>query len=449
MDTRDPRWNSPAIRHAAEIGSYGMVIRLARTAAKLTQAQLGAQLGLDRSGISRLETGTAPVRDVMLLRRLASVFKIPPELFGLSTQQYRPPLADDRSGASPIVRVKDTTSDGGDDPVRRRSFLAASAGLLGSAAAGEAFISQLEGVLINASTSQRPLPPSQITAAIAVARSRFQACRYRELAAGLPQLIAAATTNAATCPNHASHAALADVYNLATRLLIKLGDDGPAYVTADRALTAARVGGDPIAIAESSRMVSSVLRRTGHRATAQQVIETAATSLDTTGRLTARGSATLAHLWCTAAYTAAQDGNRDQALTLIGDAAQVAARLDEPDRRRYVALGSPANVTLHRISIAYLLGDAGTAITLADGLPPATIAVTERRARYHIDVARAYMQWNKLEPCYHSLLDAYQAAPEEVAGRPAIRGMVTTLLSAERARQLSGLRRFATRIGAA
>jgi hypothetical protein len=86
---------------------------------------------------------------------------------------------------------------------------------------------------------------------------------------------------------------------------------------------------------------------------------------------------------------------------------------------------------------------------LASGLPPVTVGVTERCAHTHIDVARAYRQWGILEPCYRCLLGAYQTAPEEVAGRTAIRGMAPTMLSADHAQRLSGLRLCASHVGAA
>ena len=79
-----------------------------------------------------------------------------------------------------------------------------------------------------------------------------------------------------------------------------------------------------------------------------------------------------------------------------------ATRLGRDANHRFTAFG-PANVTLYQVSIAQVLGDSGTAIEHARTLRPAAIPTAERQGRYWIDVARAYHQWGKPEPCYRAL----------------------------------------------
>jgi hypothetical protein len=107
----------------------------------------------------------------------------------------------------------------------------------------------------------------------------------------------------------------------------------------------------------------------------------------------------------------------------------------------------PANVALYQVSIAQVLGDSGTAIEHAKTLRPATIPTAERQGRYWIDVARAYHQWGKPEPCFRALLSAERAAPR--------RGPLPSPRSPDNRRpppsrpppRLTGLPGFSRRIG--
>ena len=146
-----------------------------------------------------------------------------------------------------------------------------------------------------------------------------------------------------------------------------------------------------------------------------------------------------------AAYTAAVDGNRAAAGELIGEAKATATRLGGDANHRFTAFG-PANVALYQVSIAQVLGDSGTAIEHAKTLRPAVIPTAERQGRYWIDVARAFHQWGKPEPCYRALLAAERAAPAEVRYRPPVHRIAEDLLRAD-SRSLPGLPAFARRIG--
>jgi transcriptional regulator with XRE-family HTH domain len=69
--------------------SAGAVIRLARLARGLTQAQLGHLVGYSSSAISRIERSQLRVRDIVVLRRLAQALAISPEFVGVSTSVPR------------------------------------------------------------------------------------------------------------------------------------------------------------------------------------------------------------------------------------------------------------------------------------------------------------------------------------------------------------------------
>jgi hypothetical protein len=228
--------------------------------------------------------------------------------------------------------------------------------------------------------------------------------------------------------------------------MVKLNDDPLAWATADRALQAAQAGDDPLTLADARRAVATVLRRTGHRAQARDLLITAAQAITPGPRPAPAQLLMYGNLLQVAAYTAAVDGNRHAAAGYIAEAAATATRIGTDTTCGHTAFG-PSNVLLYQVSIAQVLGDNGTAIEHARKLRPAAIPTPERQGRYWIDVARAYHQWGKPEPCYHALLAAEQAAPAEVRYRPPVHRITEDLLRTSRSHSLPGLRTFARRIG--
>ncbi|MBB1259351.1 XRE family transcriptional regulator [Streptomyces alkaliterrae] len=279
--------------------------------------------------------------------------------------------------------------------------------------------------------------PSALAAAVRASRTEFSACRYDTLSRALPARIALAEAFGSEGSPEQAATAVARLYSIATRLCIKLGEDGLAPVTAGRALSAALGGADAVTVAGAHRMVSSTWRRRGDYARATDIAVTAAQELgagrtvDIAERLSAQ-----ANLYATAAYTAAKQGDRNTARGLVSEAAAIAGRLGHD---------GPGQVALHQVSVSYLLGDVGEAIEHARRVDPAGLPSAERRARYWIDVARAFEQWGKPDRCYRALLAAEQAAQEEVRRGP-VRVMAGGLMRHDRV--LPGVRAFARRVGA-
>ncbi|MFG3103270.1 helix-turn-helix domain-containing protein [Streptomyces sp. NPDC048182] len=453
MDRNHPIWHSTAMRDALARRDPGAIVRLARRAADITLAGLGGQVGYTAASLSRMERGKQPMRDLVLLQRLAACLDIPPHLLGLA-----PPREGAASERLDATRVGTQTLIGeeGDDPVRRRELLATLSGATAGALVGpptaahaspQPSLSGLADLLLH-----RQIPglaadpsPTTVTAAVDASRRDFGACRYDALARALPARIALAQALCAQGHTEPAATAVAELYTTAARLCIKLGEDTLAAVTADRALTAALDGGaDALTVAEAHRMVSSAWRRHGHHARATDVAVTAAQHLaadrstDATERLSVQGN-----LYATAAYTAAKQGDRHTAHSLIAEAEDTAGRLGHDALLRGTVFG-PSQVLLHQVSISHLLGDAGQAIEHARRIDPAALPTTERQARYWIDVARAFDQWDKPDRCYRALLAAERAAPQEVR-RGSVRTMADGLLRHDRT--LPGVRAFAGRVG--
>lgn len=448
MSTAPPAWLTlPAARDAAAQQRYGALLRLARTEAGLTLAQAGQLTGYSAATLSRLERGIQPLTDVRVLRRLAAVFAIPPDVFGLTDT---PSMSSTRT-APTATRLVDTGSGQG-GPVRRRQFLnvasaVAAAPLLDATNPavhnpGRLLVTSLENVVHQRPQTRATMPPDRVRRGMIAVKAYFQASRYRQLAERLPTLLATATADGSTDP-----AVVAELYNTATHVLIKLEVGGYGWLTAERALTAARTSGDPAVIANVTRNAATLYRRAGRYDLAENLALDAAEQLPIS-----RSDATAEHLslygmlLCNAAHSAAKAGDRSRANELLGYADRSAANLGG-DRNAYWTAFGPTNVISHRISSAFALGDAGAAIAHAARVPPGAIRIPERLSRYWVDVARAYHAWGKPARCYQALLTAERYAREEVRSRPVVRALAADLLSAPRQTGMREVREFAIRVG--
>lgn len=293
-----------------------------------------------------------------------------------------------------------------------------------------------------------PVTIPQLRQQVAVARSVFQLGRYTEAATRLPTLLSTTMATRAESDNvAAANSLLADLYTLASALMVKLDREQLAWTTADRAMQAAHDSDDLLAQASAHRAWVIVLRRTGHADDAQRLIFSTIATLQPELHRGPEHLSVYGSLLSTSAYTAAVDGDRDTARSLTAEAVEAAARLGVDGNHRFTAFG-PTGVGLYRISVARALGDYGTAIEAAKQINPAAIPLVERRARYWSDVAHAFHEWNKPEHCYRALLAAEHVSPDEVRYRKPIQQITVNLLRHPTTRDLPGLRAFAARTGA-
>lgn len=456
MDPTRGVWQTDEVRAAVAAGTAGAVVRAVRHANHLTLEQLAQRCGYSVSTLSRMERGKQPLTDVRVLRHLADALRIPPQLLGLVDTP-----APSVQGPRPTARVTVILSpDEESDPMRRRTLLAGLSGLAGVSVVGAASpaaanarcpIEALEAVLLDPADAHGvPLTLSQLRNEVAQAQAGLQLGRYTEVAAGLPGLLSAAQATRAECVSTEDTAAaqgqLAELYTLASELMVKSSRDPAAWITADRAVQAARESGDVLTEAAARRAWAIVLRRAGHTGTAQrQVVDTAA-ALQADLHRGPEFVSLYGSLLSTAAYTAASDGDRATAHTLISEAIDAARRLGADANHRFTAFG-PSAVGVYRINIARVLGDYGTAIDAARCFNPAMIPLPEQRARYWSNIARSFHAWGKPEDTLRALLAAERAAPDEVRYRKPIQQITTSLLRHPTATRLPGLRAFAGRAG--
>jgi hypothetical protein len=285
------------------------------------------------------------------------------------------------------------------DPARRRDLRRSAVAL------------SVEAALYQPSGQTRPL--QTLRSELARAQYDYRESHYAALGQRLPRLL-----------DHAQAAGdsqlLTDVYNLATEFLIKQNLDDLTLVTTERSKAAAFATGSRLAVAEAERMVCIALRHAGRSHTAHTLAVNAASQLASASGLgTEDELAQYGALFSTAAYTAAVAGDGALADDYGQEADHTAARFEADVPRALWSFG-PSQTTLYRIGIASILGDVGRALGFAKRLHPETLPTPERRARYWIDVARAYEQEDDRNRTRDALRRAYEQAPQEVTRRPAI-----------------------------
>ena len=450
----DSFWQRSETTTALRARDIGRLFALLHQYAGASQTQIGIACGFSQGKVSLIIRGIARVEDLSVFERIADGLSMPAAarvLVGLAPRAQTPEAIPSHSALRTPrpSRVSDLLSLGTsdrqeeeEDDVRRRNFV----GLTGATLLGTVFGGADADVPLNAeplapvlaahdaSVLAQPGPPPDIAAlteAVDTARRHYQGCHYSELIGRLPQLLAQLHAACMSLDGPAQKQAFtltADAHHVAAGLLLKLGDEGLAYLAADRSMRAAEASEDPVTVGASARIVTHALMNGKHLQAAVSTASRYASRLDhdmaahTPESLSVYGS-----LLLRGAVAAAQDDNRATARELLSEADDAATRLGIEGNLRWTAFG-PANAALHRVNIAVTLGDAGTAVDVARGVDLNTIEVTERKATLLVDVARAFLQWGRHEKAFLALRAAEEVAPEEVTGRPSVHRVVRELL---------------------
>ncbi|WP_031522033.1 helix-turn-helix domain-containing protein [Streptomyces sp. NRRL F-5123] len=399
----DPLWSSQVARQHVERRRPGGLIRLGRHQRGWRQAELGHRIGCSASTVSRLERG--PAGDLRLLQRAAREVGVPNSVLSAA-------LGLSRAAADTVAGSRDE-----EDLMRRRSVLAA--GLV-----APQLLAGVDDAL--AAVPAPTAAPVVLRAQMARARSTFDSGQYTQVLKGLPGLLADAH-QAARTRTEAGFGQLSTCYAFAVDVLTKIESYGRARVAADRATVYADLSGSVVAAAEAARQTAIVLRHEGKAHAAQKLVTDAAVSVEATGLTTDTQRAAYAQMLCTTAYTAAQSGDRVEALTMIREAAGAARVLPAVAPQGQLFPVTPASVDAYAIGVHWALGDAGTAVDIGSRLFAQQFTTVERRGRFHTDMARAWWQWGRPEQTAAALLDAARISPAEIRDRPAIRRIITEL----------------------
>ncbi|MCC2275442.1 helix-turn-helix domain-containing protein [Streptomyces sp. ET3-23] len=423
-------WVSEEARSCVEKQDPGGLIRIGRTGRGWRLADLGARIGCSGATVSRLERKGRKA-DFDLIMSAANAVEIPPHVLAASLGLTSVP---------PTTVAPDGPRCAEEDPMRRRTLLAA-AGLAAPA-------SLLAGVSDALASIPDPTGlPVPLDSRLAAARWLFDAGQNSKLLRALPGLLADANHAASRAHEEIALARLSTAYSLASRVLTKVGNYGDSRLAADRAMLYAEWSGSPLAAADAARELSIVLRHQDQPAAAERHILDAVAKVEETGLRTDAQRSAFAQMLCTTSYTAARAGHRDQALTMIRDAARAARDLPfvAPEGRLFPI--TPAAVDLYAVGVHWALGDAGAALEAGRDLREGQFTTPERKGRMHTDLARAWWQWGKAEQTAAELLSAARVSLGEVRDRPAIRQIVGDLRS--RHPRVTGVRELVAAAGMA
>jgi tetratricopeptide (TPR) repeat protein len=244
----------------------------------------------------------------------------------------------------------------------------------------------------------------------------WEASRYVELGGELPDLMARAKTAARALSGDEQRAAwalLANVYNITSATLHKVDEHELAWIASDRAMAAAERAESLPLIGASTWWLAHVFLRSGRIEEATDLLKTGIDALEPD-----LGHAGPAHLsvWgamlLTSAITAAKRNDRTDAWAYVREARKAADQLGHDGNYLATAFG-PTNVALRTVAVPVELGDAGEALQVARTIDPSPLApnLLERRAMFHIDVARAYGQRRNDAAAVATLLEAERIAP--------------------------------------
>jgi hypothetical protein len=290
--------------------------------------------------------------------------------------------------------------------------------------------------------------PADFRRAVTIVMQASLSSDYARLAQLLPRLmgqIELASLQASEADRLSVQRLLSDVYAIAGWTLIKADTPVAAWLAAQRAIQFAEQADDMLRCAAATRCLAEVHMRGKSLHEASRTAFLAATYLDTVqvqeGDIVQclRGAALLS-----AAAASARRGDRREAQTALRAADVCTAELNE-ERCDLGTVFGPTNVAIHHVAVAVELGDAPEAMR---HVPKVNLnwmpsQLTERRARFLIDVARSYTQLRDDTAALDALLQAEAIAPDELRNHRLTHGVLGELLPRER--RSSGLRALATR----
>jgi transcriptional regulator with XRE-family HTH domain len=271
---------------------------------------------------------------------------------------------------------------------------------------------------------------------------------YMRLARSLPMLIGhaeLASLQAGENDYINIQRVLSDIYAVVGWTLIKADSPAAAWIAAQRAVRIAGNVDDAIRSAAATRCLSEVHMRARNFEEASRLAFLATVYLDLalpaekSAAACMRGAALLS-----ASAAAARRGDGPEAYTALKAASVCATQLGE-DRAEVGTVFGPTNVAIHQVAVAVELGNTREAMNHipAVNLGRMPAGLTERRARFLIDVARSHGQAHDDSSAIGALINAEDIAPDEIRNHRLTHDLLRGLLLRER--RTSGLRALADR----
>jgi transcriptional regulator with XRE-family HTH domain len=273
-----------------------------------------------------------------------------------------------------------------------------------------------------------PLEPDALRRQVAHAWTAFEFADYDMLSLALPGLIERAQQTHGKLHTEDSRQLLAEVYQITSSILRKLGEYNLAWLAGDRGVTLARRNGNIAVVAATGFRIANALLSMGRARQALDLNVVMAESLQ--GELdTEAHRALYGHILLQASIAAATAGDPATVRDLIAEAAG-ASRFVTPASNHYRLAFNRTNVILHEVSALLALGDAGRALEASGAIESDSLRLLrkERRAALLVDIARAYSHVGKRDEALRTLLEAEAIASREVRCRPVAQATIADLL---------------------
>lgn len=286
-----------------------------------------------------------------------------------------------------------------------------------------------------------PMPPTiaELRKATNHAWLSYQHARYGALVRALPRLLrdaqaadAAYQRDGDTRASREAAHLLAQVYQIVSSALRKLGENDLSWLAADRAVSVAQRSGDDLLAGIASYRVALAMLALGRGRSALEVNVNVANLLapGTPGNpTTPERISVYGMLLLQGAMSAASTGDAASVRDLL-NGAEEAARVLGGDYNHYWTSFGPTNVRVHRAAAMVELGEGRIAIETHKSLDPIGFAalLPERRAHHYLDIARGYVQIGDPARASEMLLEGDRLAPAEIRCRPIAREVLSDVL---------------------
>jgi tetratricopeptide (TPR) repeat protein len=191
----------------------------------------------------------------------------------------------------------------------------------------------------------------------------------------------------------------------------------------------AALTGLPLEVVAGTFRLAHTLLRVEHVRQAEHAASEAIRALQPSiddGSLTVEGKSLYGALLLVLAVISAREGNRNETHGYLDRAREVAAEVGT-GRNDFGTEFGPTNFTIHAVTTAVDLGDAGMALSIADELDVSNLSA-ERRARLQLDRARAYAQRRQVGEAVAALLAAEELTPEYIQTHFLVRQTIRDLM---------------------
>ena len=378
-----------------------------RRRAGLTQEGLALRLHRSASWVRKVEQGTRTLDNVRVLTDVAAAL-------GVQLRDLREDLDPGRPGHDAV-------------PALRRALTASRPRI-------------------------EPRPADELRAAVVAVGDAWQMqphC-YSEVAPLLPPLVEEARAAVDTAHGGARRDALltlAMACQLGQEVAGRLGEPDLSWISAHRAIEAAREADEPTATAVGAWRVAHAALRVGDTDETRNIADTAATDLAPSLLRESEPTALSAYgaLRLVGAVAAARTGDAADAGALLDDARATAGRLGADRNDAWLTFG-PTNTAVHVVAVAVELGDPTGALDAARTLDPSALLTLERQATHRVQVAHALTLRRRDPEALRQLLFAERLNPEGLPHDTLAREIVAGMVRRDRRRSLPGLRDLARRL---